>query len=61
MSTEVYLGYPPPSVRRWIEEEYRKRKTIITFEDQSTEEYDWSGEVNQTTLVNAGLYSGSYD
>jgi hypothetical protein len=47
MSTKVYLGYPPPNARRWIEEEYRKRKTIITFEDQSTEEYDWSGEVTQ--------------
>ena len=58
MATKAYLGYPPPNVRRWIEEEYRKRKTIITFDDESTEEYEWSGQVTQQTLIDAGIYDG---
>lgn len=50
MATNVYLGYPPPNVRKWIEEEYKKKKTIITFDDESTKEYEWTGEVNREKL-----------
>ena len=33
-------------------------KTKITFADGSVEEYDWSGEINQQTMIDAGLYHG---
>ena len=31
-------------------------KTKITFKDGSSQEYDWSGEINQQTMNDAGLY-----
>ena len=33
-------------------------KTKITFADGTSQEYDWSGEITQQTMVDAGLYSG---
>ena len=45
MATEVYLGYPPPNVRAWIENKYRK--TVITFDNGDKEEYEWSGYVTR--------------
>jgi hypothetical protein len=45
MAMNVYLGYPPPNVRTWIENKYKK--TVITFDDGDRKEYDWTGEVNQ--------------
>ena len=38
-------------------------KTRITFTDGTTEEYDWSGEITQQTMIGAGLYmyDGSSD
>ena len=33
-------------------------KTKITFTDGSVEEYDWSGEINQQTMIDSGLYDG---
>ena len=34
-------------------------KTKITFTDGSIEEYDWSGEINQMTMIDAGLFDGN--
>ena len=31
-------------------------KTKITFTDGNSQEYDWSGEINQSTMTSAGLY-----
>ena len=31
-------------------------KTRITFTDGTTQEYDWSGEINYQTMIDAGLY-----
>ena len=60
MSTKVYLGFPPPKVRAWIENKYKK--TIITFDNGDREEYDWTGEVSQETLGLAGIYdTGNYE
>ena len=33
-------------------------KTKITFTDGSVEEYDWSGEINQQTMIDSGLFNG---
>ena len=33
--------------------------TLITFADGTSQEYDWSGDVTQQTMKNAGLYNGS--
>ena len=32
-------------------------KTKITFTDGTSQEYDWSGEITQQTMVDAGLYN----
>ena len=32
-------------------------KTKITFTDGTSQEYDWSGEINQQTMIDAGLFS----
>jgi hypothetical protein len=46
MAINVYLGYPPPKIRKWIEDHSGNPKTVITFNNLDIEEYDWSGEVN---------------
>ena len=33
-------------------------KTKIKFTDGTSQEYDWSGEINQQTMIDAGLYNG---
>lgn len=35
-------------------------KTKITFRDGDTKEYDWSGEITQQTMIDAGLYDTNY-
>ena len=32
-------------------------KTKITFTDGTSQEYDWSGEINRQTMVDAGLFN----
>lgn len=34
-------------------------KTKITFTDGTSQEYDWSGEINQQTMIDFGLYNSS--
>ena len=34
-------------------------KTVITFGDGTSQEYDWSGEINQSTMVNEGLFDNN--
>ena len=61
MATEIYLGEPPQHVIDWIKAHSKpvgNPKTKITFFDGSVEEYDWSGEINQQTMIDAGLYDG---
>ena len=62
MATEIYLGNPPQHVIDWIREHSKpvvSPKTKITFTDGTSQEYDWSGEVNQQTMIDAGLKNNS--
>ena len=59
MATEIYLGEPPQYVIDWIKAHSKPAgnpKTKITFKDGSVEEYDWSGEITQQTMADAGLW-----
>ena len=59
MATEIYLGNPPQHVIDWIKAHSKpiaNPKTKITFTDGTSQEYDWSGEINQMTMIDAGLY-----
>ena len=61
MATEIYLGNPPQHVIDWIKAHSKPAenpKTKITFTNGSVEEYDWSGEIKQQTMVDSGLYDG---
>lgn len=60
MATEIYLGEPPQYMIDWIKAHSKPAgnpKTKITFTNGNTEEYDWSGEINFQTVINAGLFS----
>ena len=60
MATEIYLGNPPPYMIDWIKAHSKPAigpKTKIMFTDGTSQEYDWSGEINQQTMVDAGLYN----
>ena len=59
MATEIYLGTPPQHVIDWIKAHSKPTanpKTKITFTDGTSQEYDWSGEIDQQTMVKAGLF-----
>ena len=61
MATEIYLGNPPRHVIDWIREHSKPAgnpKTKITFTDGTSQEYDWSGEINQQPMIDAGLLDG---
>ena len=61
--TQIFLGYPPAHIKNWIIEHSKPAvnpKTKITFVDGEVVEYDWSGEINQQTMVDAGLYDNRY-
>ena len=56
--TQTFLGYPPEHIKNWIIGHSKPAvnpKTKITFIDGNVEEYDWSGEINQQTMIDAGL------
>ena len=58
MATEIYLGNPPQYVIDWIKAHSKPTgnpKTKITFTDGTSQEYDWSGEINQQTMIDVGL------
>ena len=60
---QIFLGYPPEHIKNWIIEHSKPAvnpKTKITFVDGEVVEYDWSGEINQQTMVDAGLYDNRY-
>ena len=62
MGTQVFLGNPPQHVIDWIKAHSKpvvSPKTKITFADGSIEEYDWSGEINQQTMIDVGLKNNS--
>ena len=62
MATEIYLGNPPQHVIDWIKAHSKPAenpKTKITFTDGTSQEYDWSGEINYQTMVDAGLLNGN--
>ena len=47
--TQIFLGYPPEHIKNWIIEHSKpvvSPKTKITFADGTSQEYDWSGEIN---------------
>ena len=55
-----FQDHPPPHIEAWIKAHYKPavgQKTKITFTDGSSQEYDWSSEINQQTMIDAGLYS----
>ena len=59
--TQIFLGYPPEHIKNWIIEHSKPAgnpKTKITFTDGNSQEYDWSGEINANTMINAGLLTG---
>ena len=61
MATEIYLGNPPQHVIDWIKAHSKPAgnpKTKITFTDGTSQEYDWSGEINQQTMIDSGLFDG---
>ena len=56
--TQIFLGYPPEHIKNWIIEHSKPAgnpKTKITFTDGDVEEYNWSGEITQQMMVDAGL------
>lgn len=58
MGIETYLGNPPQHIVDWIKSHSKpttREKTLITFTDGTTEEYDLSGEMTQETMIDAGL------
>ena len=58
MATEIYLGEPPQYMIDWIKAHSKPAgnpKTKITFKNGTSQEYDWSGEINQQTMIDAGL------
>lgn len=62
MATKIYLGNPPQYMIDWIKAHSKPAgnpKTKITFSNGNVEEYDWSGEINERTISNAGLYDPS--
>lgn len=59
MATEIYLGTPPQYVINWIKSHFKpavREKTLITFTDGTSEEYDWEGELSSQMIIDAGLY-----
>ena len=63
MATEIYLGNPPQHVIDWIKAHSKpvgNPKTKITFTDETSEEYDWSGEITKQTMIDAELYNNDY-
>ena len=59
MGTQVFLGTPPQHVIDWIKAHSKpvgNPKTKITFTDGTSQEYDWSGEITQRMMVDAGLF-----
>ena len=60
--TQIFLGYPPEHIKNWIIEHSKPTgnpKTKITFADGTSQEYDWSGEINRQTIIDAGIYDGN--
>lgn len=58
MGTRIFLGKPPASIEAWILAHYQPAghpETRITFYDGSSDTFNWSGEINQQTMVDAGL------
>lgn len=57
--TNVFLGYPPEHIRKWIKEHSSNepadhKKTWIWFEGQDNyEEFDWSGEITNSMVLDA--------
>ena len=53
MATETYLGAPPRHVIDWIKSHSKpaaREKTLITFTDGTSQEYDWSGDIKLGSL-----------
>ena len=62
MATKIYLGNPPQYVIDWIKAHSKpvaNPKTKIMFADGTSQEYDWSEEINQQTMIDAGLLNGN--
>ena len=60
MATEIYLGNPPPHIIDWIKAHSNPAanpKTKITFTDGTSQEYDWSGEITNQMVKEAGQYN----
>lgn len=53
----MYLGAIPANISAWIEQnvEQTHPETIIEFGDGTISSFNWSGEINENTINNAGL------
>lgn len=63
MATQIYLGAPPTHIEAWIKAHSKPAgnpKTKIMFIDGTSQEYDWSGEIDTYTITNAGLFKEGY-
>jgi hypothetical protein len=66
MATQIYLGYPPENIKKWIEEHVvieptnkYKEATQFIYNDGTIEEYD-TNIIDGELLKNAGLFD-EYD
>jgi hypothetical protein len=59
MGTQIFLGKPPAGIEAWIKAHAQPAghpETRITFSDGSSDTYEWSGTINQTTMIEEGLF-----
>ena len=60
MGIEIYLGAPPKHIKDWIINNSKPAgnpKTKITFTGGTSQEYDWSGEITNQMVKEAGQYN----
>lgn len=58
--SKIFLGEPPANIKAWIVEHYAPApvgnpKTVITFTDNTTQEFNWSGTITRQTMIDSGL------
>jgi hypothetical protein len=61
MSTQIYLGLPPPNVVKWIKENSKPVEpepsgpiTYMVFSDGTDSTYYWT-DIDTSTIMDAGL------
>lgn len=61
MATQIYLGYPPEKIKKWIKEYYKPVEpepsgpiTHMVFSDGTDSTYYWTN-IDTSTITDAGL------